>query len=547
MSPHHPSQILIKFRNERDADRILNTYVPGSNRHRLSGPIHKVVLPQGASPTTICKVLSKHPGVEYAEPDFIISITETPNDPNFGDLWGLANPDFPGQDIHATEAWDIIKEAPDIIVAVIDSGARLTHEDLVDNLWDGPLGVHGFNALSPDDPPEDDEGHGTHVAGTIGAVGNNALGVVGVAWSVKLMILKSQGSSGTGATSDVIQCIEYARLNGANVINMSLAGPDYSQSLYDSISLCRDHGILVVAAAGNQGTDNDDIPYYPASFELDNIISVGATTQLDEIAYFSNWGRASVDLGAPGYQILSTAFTGDTDYEVKSGTSMAAPHVAGAVALLMAKNPSVNYAVIRNVLLETVDRISSMTSLFSTGGRLNLFAALSAPVPSGISVFTNWPLSVPIPYIDFSGIPRNTTLISAKESGSIQRRSRFVKAYDVVQATWVLNADQYFSFSDFFKHSLGEGTASFILDLSFPKNSELVSWVCRFGEGGYEATHESGFWRVAAILDLLFPEELPVRSELLEWQQFFVLPTSEDIDEDIFLETSDEFAFYVRV
>ena len=303
--------------------------------------------------------------VQYAEPDYIVQATVTnPNDPRFtdGTLWNLHNTGQNGgtadADIDAPEGWDRQRTANNVIVAVIDTGVRYTHEDLAANMWTNPGeiagngidddgngyidDVHGINAISGSGDPNVNHHHGTHVSGIAGAVGNNATGVVGVAWGVRIMALKGLGSSGSGSDSDLIECINYATRMRAHVINASWGCLGcFSQSLREAIASARNQGILFVAAAGNSNQDNDNIPFYPASYDLDNIISVGATTRTDARAFYSDWGLVSVHLAAPGGNggtngIYSTWNSSDSAYEYDSGTSMAAPHVSGALALLWA-------------------------------------------------------------------------------------------------------------------------------------------------------------------------------------------------------------------
>ncbi|MFO1500370.1 MAG: S8 family peptidase [Verrucomicrobiota bacterium] len=297
--------------------------------------------------------------VEYAEPDYQVRIAKSPNDPayQFGSLWAWHNT---GQslgvddaDIDAPEGWDRRTDASSIIVAVIDTGIRTTHEDLKGNLWTNPGEIpgngrdddldgfiddlYGINAITRSGNPSDDHGHGTHVAGIIGAVGDNGRGVVGVAWRVKLMALKFLDAAGNGYESDAITCIDYARAHGAKVINCSWGGGGFSQALADAVQSAAAAGIVIVAAAGNGSSDNDVAPFYPASYGSGNVLAVAATTRWDDLASFSNFGQGSVAVGAPGVEIFSTSYYGDSSYMPLSGTSMAAPVVSGILALMRAE------------------------------------------------------------------------------------------------------------------------------------------------------------------------------------------------------------------
>jgi len=277
------------------------------------------------------------------------------------------------------------------------------HEDLVANMWanlpeltgipgkdDDSNGyvddIYGYDFCNHDPDPMDDRGHGTHCAGTIGAEGNNGIGVVGVNWAVEIMALKFLDSGGSGWTSDAISCVEYATANGAQVMSNSWGGGGYSQSLYDAIAAAGEQGMLFVAAAGNTRSNNDRRPYYPASYNLDNIIAVAATDHNDRLASFSSYGKSSVDLAAPGVNIFST-IPGD-DYTYASGTSMAVPHVSGAAALLCGYYPTETALSIKARILASVDPIAQGDRRLLSGGRLNLYNAVGPP--------PNEPPTVPI-------------------------------------------------------------------------------------------------------------------------------------------------------
>jgi subtilisin family serine protease len=373
-------------------------------------------IPPGKVEETI-SAYENDPRFEYIEPDYIITVpdvkttsptqedlaaitpqTTTPNDPYYPQLWGLNNTGqtggTPDADIDAPEAWDIERGNQDLVIGVIDSGVDYNHPDLVANIWTNPGeiagdgidndnnnyidDVRGWDFGNNDNDPMDVAGHGTHVAGTIAGKGNNSVGVTGVAWNAKIMPLKFLDDSNEGWTSDAIDALNYARAKGVKLTNNSWGGPEYSQGLYDAINTAGQQGALFIAAAGNDSSDNDITPAYPASYALPNIISVASTDHNDALSIFtlggSNYGLTSVDLGAPGSQIYSTTPGGN--YASYSGTSMASPHVAGAAALVWSQNPTWTAQQVKNRLLDTTDPIPALNGLTVSGGRLNINNAL---------------------------------------------------------------------------------------------------------------------------------------------------------------------------
>ena len=351
--------------------------------------IHLIKVKKGKTVKQMVDELKNNPHIEYAEPDYIIKAIAVPNDPGFSSLWGMYNSQNTNADIDAIQAWDIIN-TNSTIVAVIDTGVDYTHPDLQANMWENDVeipdnnidddgngfidDVYGWDFRNEDSDPYDDNSHGTHCAGTIGAEGNNSIGVAGVNWKTRIMALKFLSSYGSGSTSDGIECIEYAIQMGAKVINASWGSTYYSQALKDAIELANASGVLFVAAAGNSGTDNDVAPHYPSSYDCDNIIAVAASDNTDNLAYFSCFGKNSVDIAAPGVSIYSTI--PDSSYGYKSGTSMAAPHVAGSAALIMSQFPQCTHLMIKEKLLWSVDRISQFESKILSSGRLNLYKSL---------------------------------------------------------------------------------------------------------------------------------------------------------------------------
>lgn len=327
-------------------------------------------------------------GYESCSPNFELRISATPNDSGYNGLWGMRGT----FGVDAPSAWDVTTGSEEVVVAVIDTGVDYTHPDLAANMWvnsaeipnnnvdDDGNGIkddiHGAKFVSsPNGNPMDDNSHGSHVAGTIGAVGNNALGVVGVNWRVKIMALKFLSSSGSGTLSGAIQAINYVVLmknRGVNVrvVNNSWGGGSYSQALHDAIARANDAGIVFTAAAGNESNDNDQSPAYPASYDVPNVVSVAAIDSDGNIAGFSNYGAASVDIAAPGVDILST--TPGATYATYSGTSMATPHVSGALALLFAADPSLSAGQAITRLYEAGVSLGTLNGVVRTGRTLNV-------------------------------------------------------------------------------------------------------------------------------------------------------------------------------
>ncbi len=364
--------------------------------------------------------LATNPNLAYYEPNVVTPLASLPNDPQFNLLWGLHNTGqtvggqtgTAGADIDALEAWQITTGSSRVVVAVIDTGVDYTHPDLARNIWVNPGEIpgngidddgngfiddyFGWDFANNDNNPLDDHGHGTHVAGIIGAVANNGLGVSGAAWSVSIMPIKFLAANGSGSLDNAIRAINYVtmmRNRGVDVriSNNSWGGGGYYQSLYDAIAAHNRAGIMFVAAAGNNARNTDLTPNYPSCYNLENIISVAATDNRDNLAVFSNYGVVSVDLAAPGVNIYSTKPGGG--YQFLSGTSMAAPYVSAVAALAWSVAPNATVAEVRNALLGGADRIPSLAGKVASGrlnargtlDMLNMTVAGSLPV-AGTSV-----------------------------------------------------------------------------------------------------------------------------------------------------------------
>ena len=411
-------EVLVKFRPGTSLDRVRR--LAASLNDRVEDEIESVnglVAIDDLDDASAASVASQYAAmgdlVAYAEPNIRIELdpmataayqrpvsapsSKSPNDPMFSEQWALNNDGTNGgkvsADIGALKAWLRTQGSEEVVVAVLDSGVDYTHPDLVGNIWmrpdnipaytDDELGTiddkNGFNAVENASDPMDDNGHGTHCAGIIGAEGDNGLGIAGVNWKVEIMPLKFIGKGGFGSTKNAIEAINYAierKKAGVNVrvINASWGSTLYSKALEDAIRAAGEQGILFVAAAGNNSSDNDRSPHYPSNYDLPNVISVAALDRSDQLASFSNYGVGTVDIAAPGKDILSTWL--NDAFREASGTSMAAPQVAGVAALIVASDPKINVEDLKARLLQSVDKLDWLTDKVKTGGRLNAGKAL---------------------------------------------------------------------------------------------------------------------------------------------------------------------------
>lgn len=350
----------------------------------------------------VIKALSEDSIVEFIEPNYIYRASTLPNDPDFSKLWGLKNVGqkdsanqngVAGIDVGAVEAWSLSTGSKDVLVAVIDTGVNHTHQDLKENIWtnetelNGQPGVdddnngyvddiHGYDFANNDGDPKDDHGHGSHCSGTIGAKGNDGLGIVGVNWNVKIMGVKFLDAEGGGSLANAIKSIDYATKMGAKIMSNSWGGGGYSKALEESIEKANAAGALFVAAAGNESNNNDKNPSYPANYNVPNIISVAAIDNQGKLASFSNYGTKTVHLAAPGVNIYSS-LSGDKEYDSWSGTSMATPHVSGVAALLAAHEPHLTHLELRERLLRTVKPLAGLKQKVKTAGVVNAYYALT--------------------------------------------------------------------------------------------------------------------------------------------------------------------------
>jgi len=401
-------EVLVKFRTDvspRLQSAITARYgiqsMRGVNR---SGVVH--MRSAGQSAARLIEQLSADPNVLYAEPNYIVRVADSPstalpNDPDFPTEWGLQNngenAGVPHADIDAVSAWSITTGSSSVAVGVVDTGIDYTHPDLKANIWSAPssytlsfargetircpAGSHGFDAILNNCDPMDQEDHGTHVSGTIGAVGNNGIGVTGVNWTVTILGFRFLDATGSGTIADAIRAIDAAiqvkeafpAQANIQVLSNSWGGSGNSQALYEEILEANSAGMLFVAAAGNDGADIGTSPTYPAAYAAPNEIAVAATDNTDALAYFSNYSSTLVDLGAPGVNVLSTIR--NSQYEEMSGTSMATPHVSGTAALVLSVCP-LSTAALKQTLISTADPVPGLAFMTSSGSRLNAYRAL---------------------------------------------------------------------------------------------------------------------------------------------------------------------------
>ena len=398
------STVLVQFKtglSDRDRDRVIAgfdgaiqrkfTLVPGLAEVRV-----------GTSVGDALSVLRASKDVIAAEPNYKFQVADVPNDPSFSKQWALESQT--AVHIDATRAWGLRKGTHSLRIAVLDTGIDRTHPEFVDNLWNNPLEIAGdgidndangyiddtsgwdFTFSLPgtvrsngDNNPTDGHGHGTHVSGIIAAQGNNATGVTGICWDAAIVPLKVVGDDGTGFTSWMIAAIEYCVRNNISVANASIGGASYSGFCKAAIDAAGIQGnLLFVAAAGNNGTDNDSTPFYPATYDCANIVSVASTTSSGAISSFSNRGIASVDIAAPGSSITSTypQAKAASGYLTQSGTSMAAPMVTAVAALLHENRPEWGFADIKKTLLASVTPLTSLVGKVLSGGLVNAYQAL---------------------------------------------------------------------------------------------------------------------------------------------------------------------------
>ncbi len=397
------NEVLVKFRNTNApglAEALQANNIDGARGVGTKGWV--LLHSSTESTASLIGKLQSRRDVADVEPNYVVYAFDTiPDDPFFPSLYGMMK-------IAAPAAWDFTTGSAANVVAVVDTGLNYDHPDLVDNVWSAPAdftvtiggvditcaaGTHGFNAINRTCNPLDDHGHGTHTSGTVGAVGNNGIGVVGVSWTTSVMGVKFLSAGGSGSLADAIAGMEFtiqtkaifADLANVRVLSNSWGGGGPSNAFRDELISTRDNEMLFVAAAGNNNSDNDRSPFYPANYGdsgspiyVENVISIMATTAADTRASFSNYGQTTVHLGAPGVNILSTSRTGG--YVQMSGTSMSTPHVSGAAALILSIC-DMDTPTLKQLLMDSVDPIDALSQFSITGGRLNVANAVTACIP----------------------------------------------------------------------------------------------------------------------------------------------------------------------
>lgn len=411
---YKPGEVIVKFKSSYSTESLgeMQTKLGLTTKKNIGKQNIKLLkFSSSSSMEDVLKSLNASPQVEYAEPNYIIKPTAI-KEPMFGQLWGLKNTGQvfrgvkgkAGIDIGVESAWSVTRGSSDVVVAVIDTGIDITHSDLKSRIWKNPGEIPGdkidndkngyvddvngwdfFNGDNTVFDAEDGDEHGTHVAGTI-AGAENKKGVIGVAPNVKIMPLKFLGPWG-GDDAGAIEAIEYAKDKGIKISNNSWGGYGHSQALYDAI---KDSDSLFVSAAGNDGMDNDNGEWkpIPASFDLPNILSVAAIDHTGNLAMWSNFGKTSVDIAAPGVDILSSVpqvTPADViSYAYYSGTSMATPHVSGAAALVLSKNKTLSPVAIKTAITKTAKPLSSLKGMVASGGLLNAGKAVVYELDSDI-------------------------------------------------------------------------------------------------------------------------------------------------------------------
>ena len=501
-----PDRLMVKFvPGVDDASRLAIHARYGGRvlkNFRLDGDLQLIGLPEGSDLEALMTQYRSFSEIRYIEPDFLYSISVLPNDSRFGDLWGMHNVGQSGGlvdfDIDAPEGWDINTDASNVVIGSIDTGVDENHEDLAANMWSNPGeipgngvdddangyldDVDGWDFLGNDAIAQDDHNHGSHTMGTAAGVGSNGVGVAGVAWSARIMRLKICNQSGSCIGSAAVEATDYATENGARLTSNSWGGGGYSQAMQDAIDRADAAGVLYIAAAGNNGRNIDSSPFYPASYDSPNVVSVANVTRFGSRSSSSNYGAVSVDLGAPGTDIWSTVRNGG--YASFTGTSMACPHVTGAIANIMGFNPTLGHLEYRDIILQSVVPADSMAGVTVTGGVLNLRQALELTPPVDIPADNTSPIA------DAGGPYKGRAFnpITFNASGSFDNDA------DDYVSTYVWNfgdGSTVTSSSPTVNHSYPAGNNDYTVTLTvkdkYRVSSEPTTATCRIRGGGRKA------------------------------------------------------------
>jgi subtilisin family serine protease len=501
-----PGEVLVQFsagatafqRNAIVVDR-------GASRIRRfeTLDIDHLRLPAGLSVEAALAALKATPGVVAAQPNYIRRAIQTapPNDPFWldGSLWGLTK-------IKAQQAWSNFTAGDGtVVIADIDTGIDYTHPDLAANMWQNPVevagngidddgngyvdDVYGIDTVNHDTNPMDDQGHGTHTSGTIAAVGNNGLGVVGVNWNARLLACKFLDASGFGTEAGAVECFNYIVALRNRGVNIRVSSNSWgsargaeppAQVLINAIDGAGAAGIINIFGAGNDGLNNDNTPFDPASYPVESIVAVASSGPTDRRSFFSNYGATSVDLAAPGEQILSTYPGGD--YIALDGTSMATPHVAGAAALLAKMDPTLSVAAIKALLLDNVDKSSRWNGRVVSGGRLNVFKAASAVGTGGSNIPPSVSLTTPAEGATFK-VPVNITLeaTASDSDGSVASVAFYANGAPIgidttspYGVTWTNAPDGVYTLTSVAADNLGATTASAPVHITVLPNAPPV-------------------------------------------------------------------------
>ena len=431
--PYATDRMLVRFKSGTTASYTAAMHAMHSaqvvREYRVPTDLQLVTVPQTATVEQMVQDYRSDPEVLYAEPDYVYQLATVPDDPSFSQLWGMNNTGQLGgvvdADINAPEAWNITTGSSSVVLGLLDTGVDYNHPDLSANIFNNPGeipgngidddgngwidDVHGIDTIAEVGDPMETDGHGTHVSGTMAARGNNGTGVVGVNWNATIVTCKAFGPFG-GQLSDILQCMDYFLAlktrpdNPVDIVatNNSWGGGPFSQSLLDAIDAHRQAGMLFIAAAGNNASNNDQVPFYPATYDLENIISVLSFNRFNGLSFFSNFGARTVDVGAPGEEVFST-LPGNT-YGTLSGTSMATPHVTGLVGLLKAQNPNRTPQQLKNLILTGGIASPATTGNSLSGRRIRADGSLNCTnqslvnrfAPATASVVTSVGTAVPL-------------------------------------------------------------------------------------------------------------------------------------------------------